>query len=256
MQLNANNCQGPVNVTPSADWITRDLNVAPNRGPRRNGAVDIGGREITITQSGATEGPLACIARGGVVNGADFNSRPMVAGSQMSIFGQNFAQATAVVVNGKPLELEYAGPSQINVQLPASVKIGTNHLSVIAGGITGPEANFWLTEAMPAIFVAVNFDDNALNGPQTPVKAGRPLTVYLTGVGAVDNSALHNAISPWTVAVGGKPAGKLFLGLAPLFAGVYQANIVVPESLAPGDYPLEFTVKGVISAAATISVGN
>src|SRR6266849_4136531 len=116
---------------------------------------------------------------------------------------------------------------------------------------------------MPALFadangraMAVNVDENTLNGPDTPVKAGRPLTVYLTGVGTVANTALHDAAYPWTATVGGKPAGKLFLGIAPLFVGVYQANLVVPADLSTGDYPLAFTVNGVTSREATISVGN
>jgi len=123
--------------------------------------------------------------------------------------------------------------------------------------------NFWVTEAMPAIFantdgraIAVNVDDNTLNGAGAPVKAGRPLTAYLTGVGTVANTALHDATYPWTATVGGRPAGKLFLGLAPLFVGVYQANLVIPADLLTGDYALAFTVNGVTSREATISVGN
>ena len=143
------------------------------------------------------------------------------------------------------------------------MNIGTNHLTVTANATTGPEVNFWVSEAMPAIFastdgraIAVNVDDNTLNGVDAPVKAGRPLTVYLTGVGAVANTGLHDATYPWTATVGGKPAGKLFLGLAPLFVGDYQGNLVVPVDLSTGDYALAFTVNGVTSREATISVAN
>jgi len=199
----------------------------------------------------------------GVVNGANFDPRPVVAGSQVSIFGDGFGNSPKVAVNGKAVAVEYGGPTQINVSLPSNVNIGTNHLTVTANGTAGPETNFWVTEAMPAVFantegraIAVNVDGNTLNGVDSPVRAGRPLTLYLTGVGAVTSDGLHDATYPWTATVGGKLAGKLFLGLAPLFVGVYQANIVIPADLLTGDYSLAFTVNGVVSREAIITVGN
>jgi uncharacterized protein (TIGR03437 family) len=266
----ASNCTGPVSITPAADWVTlsdipfsNELSVMPNPGPRRSTTVGIGGLNITITQSGKDEAALPCIAARGIVNGANFDSRPVVAGSQVSIFGENFGNAAKAAINGKPAAIEYAGPTQINLNLPANVNIGTNHLTVTANATTGPEVNFWVTEAMPAIFatadgraIAVNVDENNLNSADAPVKAGRPLTVYLTGVGAVANTPLHYAAFPWTATVGGEAAGKLFLGLAPLFVGVYQSNVVIPADLLTGDYPLAFIVNGVTSREATISVGN
>lgn len=243
------NCPAPVSIAPAADWVSQQLDIKPNPGPRRNTTVTIGGLEMTITQAGNGEAALPCIARRGVVNSANFDSRPVAAGSQISIFGDNFSDAARVAVNGKAISVEYAGPAQINLVLPSNINIGTNHLTVTASGTTGPEVNFWVTEAMPAIYVAVNADDNTLNTPATPVKPGRPLTVFLTGAGAVDRYA-------WSATVAGEPAGKLFLGFAPLFLGVYQANISSPADLAPGDYPLALTINGVTSRDAVISVGN
>jgi len=268
--LAASNCTAPVSITPAADWVTLSdiafsnaLNVMANAGPRRYTTVDIGGLKIGITQAGKDEAALPCIGMRGIVNGANFDPRPVVAGSQVSIFGENFGNSAKAAVNGKTVAIEYAGPTQINLNLPSNVNIGTNHLTVTANATTGPEVNFWVTEAMPAIFagvdgraIAVNADDNTLNGVDAPVKAGRPLTVYLTGVGAVANTPLHDTAYSWTATVGGKAAGKLFLGLAPLFVGVYQGNLVVPADLSTGDYALAFTVNGVTSREATISVGN
>jgi len=44
-----------------------------------------------------------------------------------------------------------------------------------------------------------------------------------------------------------------FLGLAPNFVGLLQANITVP-ALAPGDYPLVVTLGGVDSNPGLVSV--
>ena len=246
MQMASASCPAGV-LVPAADWVSPQLEVQANPGPRRNTTVAIGGLAMTITQAGIGEAALPCIARRGIVNSANFDARPVVAGSQISIFGENFGASAKVAANGKFLPVEYAGPTQINLSLPSNIKIGTNHLTVMVDGTAGPEVNFWVTEAMPAIYVAVNADDNTLNTPATPVKPGRPLTVYLTGIGAT--------AYPWSATVGGKPAPNLFLGLAPLFLGVYQANIAVPTDLIAGDYPLAFTVNGVTSRDAVVSLG-
>ena len=84
-----------------------------------------------------------------------------------------------------------------------------------------------------------------------------------TGIGAVDPAvptgapapldALSRAVLPASATVGGRPADILFLGLAPGFAGLAQANLVVPQ-LSAGQYPVEITVGGVTSNSPSISV--
>ncbi len=251
------NCQSPVAITPAADWVSLEetaLKVAANPGARRNTTVDVGGMELTITQSGKDEGPLACPSMRGIVNGADFDSRPVAAGSQVAIFGENFADATTVSVNGKTIPFEFAAATQINLRLPVDVKIGTNHLTVSANGTTGPETNFWVSESIPAIFVvagqhaiAIDGDKGTLNTPETPIQSGRPVTIYLTGIGTSD-AALQTSVR-----VGGSTA-QPSLQVSPTLAGVYQATFTIPAELASGDYPVVFSVHGVDSREAFISV--
>jgi len=220
-------CQQTLNVKPAADWISEKLEGEP---------------------------ALPCLARAGIVNSADFDSRPVVAGSQISIFGENFGNNATVAVNGKAVPVGFAGLNQINLYLPTSVKIGTNHMTVTVEGVTGPEVNFSVTEAMPAVYLSMNADDFTRNAPATPVKPGHALSVYLTGVGNVDSTALRNASYPWSATIGGMPASRLFLGSAPSLPGVYQANILVPETLGPGSYALAFKVNGVTSQEAMVEV--
>ena len=91
------------------------------------------------------------------------------------------------------------------------------------------------------------------------------MTVYLTGIGAVNNavddgsptpvSPLSAATATATATIGPASATIQFLGLTPDFAGLAQANIEVP-SLPTGDYPLVITVGGYWSASAVISVSG
>lgn len=247
-------CQQTLNVKPAADWISEKLEVAPNLGARRTAIVPIGNLDLLVTQAGKGEPALPCLARAGIVNSADFDSRPVVAGSQISIFGENFGNNAKVAVNGKAVPVGFAGSNQINLYLPTSVKIGTNHMTVTVEGVTGPEVNFSVTEAMPAVYLSMNADDFTRNAPATPVKPGHALSVYLTGVGNVDSTALRNASYPWSATIGGMPASRLFLGSAPSLPGVYQANILVPETLGPGSYALAFKVNGVTSHEAMVEV--
>jgi uncharacterized protein (TIGR03437 family) len=268
---------------PGPAWIsafTNDtglrLEISTNSGPRRSASLSIAGQNLTLTQSAFAEPDLPCVSTRGVVSAGNSDVRPVVPGSQISIFGDHLAAAdpaqTTVTVNGKQVTPGFVSAGQINLQLPGSVQTGTAHLSVSVNGVRGPETNFWVTEAVPALFVldggraiAVNADDGSLNGPDRPVKAGHPLTLYLTGVGAVDRAwppagtatpgdGLFTATLPWSATIGGLPAGKLFLGLEPLLIGVYQANLLVPSGLPLGDYPIAFTVSGVVTREALISV--
>jgi uncharacterized protein (TIGR03437 family) len=89
------------------------------------------------------------------------------------------------------------------------------------------------------------------------------ITVYMTGVGTVDNPAPDgvpaplNVVSRSTLAasatIGGMPATIRFLGLSPGYVGVSEADIVVPVG-AGGEVPVLVTIGGVQSNLATIQL--
>jgi adhesin/invasin len=56
------------------------------------------------------------------------------------------------------------------------------------------------------------------------------------------------------VTFGTTQATPSFAGLTPGIAGLYQINVAVPSSLAPGNYPLTVTIGGVTSKASGIQV--
>jgi uncharacterized protein (TIGR03437 family) len=278
----------------SASWIpatstsmAASLNVAANSGARRTAAVTIDGHVLTVVQAAQGEGPLPCPAVGGIESAGLDSARPVVAGSLVSIFGSNLAAqetssststlpvelgGVSVAIDGRAVPLLYAGPNQINAQIPPATNVGSARAVVTSNGVTGPELDFSVTEAVPAIFiwngraVAQNYDDGTVNGPDAPVRPGGVLTVYLTGVGPVEGTfpaagtpaPMTPLVSslPWSATIGGQDAGPLFLELMPAGVGVYQSNLLVPADLAAGDYDLAITVSGASSLPAKVSVGG
>lgn len=214
---------------------------------------------------------------------------PRVApGSLATIFGTNLASGdpvsasgfplptslggSSVTIGGESVPLLYVSPSQINFQVPTSVQSGSVGMVVHGPGGASTSFNFTVTSSAPAMFqygtnhaLAQNSDGVTLNSASDPAVAGSVITVYLTGIGAVDNavptgtatppSPLSTATATPTATIGPKNAPVQFLGLTSGFAGFAQANIQVP-TLPAGDYPLVLTVGGYVSASAVISVSG
>ncbi|MBY0505168.1 MAG: N-acetylmuramoyl-L-alanine amidase [Bryobacteraceae bacterium] len=185
-----------------------------------------------------------CVSRYGVVNSANYDARPVAAGSIAAAFGANLNGLRATV-NGRAATVIGGDASQLNFLVPLNTEPGTSRLQLFSGNDLRVDRLIWVTEAAPAIYLALNHDEQTLNSPSAPVTAGRPLTLYLAG----GRTGL-----PWSVTVGGVRAEPLFLGAAPGFLGIWQANLTVPAGLASGDQPLVLSVSGVPSAAFPVRV--
>jgi uncharacterized protein (TIGR03437 family) len=207
-------------------------------------------------------------------------------GSIATIFGKNFAPAAAsaqsaplpqslngvsVTVGGVPAPLWYAGPTQINFQMPVETPVGQVTIQVTPQSGVPDTFVTTVAQAQPGIFTyaagraAATNQDGTLNGPLNGAPAGTFLTAYLTGIGPTTLSLTTGAVTPSaplaramlaaTATIGGSAAAIEFLGLTPGSIGLAQANITVPQ-LAPGDYPLVITVGGQPSQGATVTVGQ
>jgi uncharacterized protein (TIGR03437 family) len=251
------------------------------------GSIDIGAYEF----GGAALDPATlgrCRQVFAAVNGASFAPGPVAPGSIVSIFGANLAVSTvpasslplpsslgdvSATINGVATPLFYASPSQLNVQVPFEVSsppLGPTAPVLLVNIAGGPSWALPLPvqPTAPAIFLigsraaALN-KDLSLNGEKNPATASSVIAVFLTGQGQVapavatgrgaPASPLSLVTAPFSASIGGKNADVLFLGLAPGFAGLAQANIRVP-ALAAGDHPLIVTVGGVSSNPALIAV--
>ncbi len=210
-----------------------------------------------------------CVARFGVIESAEFSARPVVAGSLISIFG-NSLDGVQASVNGRAARITFTSPRQVNLQVPPATPIGTARLVLTGLGGRTAEVLFWVTEAAPALYrngdgdaAAIVADSGAVLSRATPVRAGTALSLFLTGAGSVTPAFPGGAtpLSPlffttrtWSASIGGQPAEGLFLGLAPGFLGLYQANIRIPAALVPGEHAVSLTVDGVTSQPARIWV--
>jgi len=221
---------------------------------------------------------------GGVVNGASGGS-VISPGSYASIYGALLAPTTAsasltplpttlgnatVLVNGVPAPAYYVSPLQVNFQVPfATATAGLATVSISSNGLPSSIAWVQVKPAAPGILVYGNNhavaqnQDFSLNSSAAPIAPGSYLTVYLTGIGPLDNtppdgaaapsSPLANATLPHSAFIGGLPATVSFLGLAPGFVGLGQANILVPNA-SPGERPMAITIGGVASNSVLVSI--
>ncbi len=213
---------------------------------------------------------------------------PRVApGALASIFGAKLADSTqsattfplprsmagaSVYINSATVPLLYVSETQINFQVPSNLAAGTASLYVSRDGGASALFNFTVVTSAPGIFqdtgnhaVAQNLVNYSTNSDSNRVASGAILVVYFSGPGAVNHPVADGAATPVsptatanataTATIGGLNATVDFVGLTPGFAGLAQANIVVP-SLATGDYPLVLTVGGYLSSSALVSVSG
>jgi uncharacterized protein (TIGR03437 family) len=112
--------------------------------------------------------------------------------------------------------------------------------------------------------VAVN-PDGSVNTSSKPAHPGDVEVAYLTGIGVPSVAVATGAPSPssapfalvkypYSITLNGQATQVSFLGYAPGFPALVQANFQIPSNLAPGDYQLVVTVNGEASLPAVISV--
>src|SRR5207244_2268374 len=94
-----------------------------------------------------------------------------------------------------------------------------------------------------------------------PAKAGATIQLYANGLGPVTNQPASGDPAPAgpyaetptpVVMIGTRQAQVLFSGLTPGIGGLYALNVVVPQSLAAGVYPITVSIGGFTSPAASI----
>jgi uncharacterized protein (TIGR03437 family) len=92
---------------------------------------------------------------------------------------------------------------------------------------------------------AIIHQDGSLVTTLNPAQAGETVSVFVTGLGAVNPTISDGAAGPSnplsytsntiTADITGTAATVTYAGLAPGFAGLYQVNVTIPAGLTAGD---------------------
>ena len=218
--------------------------------------------EVTMAVVPEITATFPQLTSAGMVNGANHRSDDFAPGSLITLFGENFSTETAssagfplpttlagvrVILNGAPAPLLYVSPTQINAVIAGDISLGRGAVIVQNGLGQNPQVPITISETAPELFIwdsgdviALN-EDGTMNGAANPAAAGSVITVYLTGVGPVDppvptGSAagiqpLSVSTADYSAEIGGVPAVVEWLGMAPGYSGLGQANIRIPEGL-------------------------
>ena len=237
---------------------------------------------------------LPALNADGVVEGAGFTPlRPLAPGGIISLFGERFAGentfnseiplerelgGVSVRIGGQDAPLYFAGPGQINAQMPFKVNPGDSvPVAVSVGDLLTAPQNYLIAPVQPGIFdlgggqgavLIANTDIRvapvgSIPGHEArPAKSGEFISIFCTGLGATsptveagEAGAAEAVTTPVTATIGGVDASVSFAGLAPFLVGLYQVNVVVPGGVVGGPaVPLVITQDGIASNTVTIAV--
>ena len=211
--------------------------------------------------------------------------------NQFSSFGPNGELLTtlggaSVTFNGIPAPMFSAFPGQLNVQIPEGLGSASSATVVVtvAGQSSAPQT-VPLGSFSPGLFSlnqkgtgqgAIQIANTStyaasagsISGASSQaVKPGDFITIYCTGLGAVNNppapgaAATNNPLSTTktnpTVTIGGEPATVSFAGLSPGYVGLYQVNAQIPADAAGGSaVTVQLSVGGVKSNSVSIAIAG
>ncbi|MBI3280198.1 MAG: hypothetical protein HYZ57_10190, partial [Acidobacteria bacterium] len=223
-------------------------------------AINADGEEIDR----AVIAPPPLLSPASVVNSASFE--PAVArGGLVSIFGMQLApedivtsrkplprqvNGFRVLVNDEPLPLLMISPTQVNAVLPMNVA-GSATLKVVTGN-GSVETAIRIREVAPALFSTALFRaDGRQIAEDAPAAAGEIVSVYGTGLGAVDGetaidqpaAAAHPVVAPVRLLLDGAFMDPLSATLAEGLVGVYKITFGVP-AVPAGTHSLRLEAGG------------
>jgi uncharacterized protein (TIGR03437 family) len=200
-------------------------------------------------------------------------------GEIVTLFGSGFGPAKPEVNFAQyPAPVLYSSNCQINAVVPFEVASGEpTFVTVQAGGQTLGPVKLPVAVAVPSIFTTNNSgsgqaaalnQDGSVNSPFNPAAPGSIISVYMTGLGALNPPIVDGSLGPLTppfpmpvlsvsALIGAEVAPILFAGQAPgLIAGATQLNIEIPQNVpeAPDDGLTIYAGPYASQASVTIAV--
>jgi uncharacterized protein (TIGR03437 family) len=176
-----------------------------------------------------------------------------------------------VLVNEQPVPLFFVSPGQINFQIPPDSPASGALDILVQRRSTGQvlaAGAVQMNEVSPALFTlnatgsgqtaAIN-QNGTINGPTNPAQPGTVISLYGTGQGMVAGGPPAGEAASGIFETGEKPRVLLnnvalepqnvqFSGLAPGFVGLWQINVLIPETQAAGNaIPISVQLRGIPS---------
>ena len=179
----------------------------------------------------------------------------------------------SATVNGVSAYVYYISPTQINILTPPDALPAYPQIVVTNNGAAGAPFAALGQALSPSFFVfsdgqhvAAIHLDGTLVGPASfsapgytfsPAQPGETISIYANGFGPTSTDVVAGSttqggvLSPLPViAIGGKNATVQFAGL--VSPGLFQFNVVVPNSLADADHPITATYSGAATQSGTL----
>jgi uncharacterized protein (TIGR03437 family) len=228
----------------------------------------------------------------GTVNAG--SSAPFTAGlapgELLTLYGDNLASGTQVAsaipfpttlgnvqvtVNGVPAPVYYVTPAQLSAIVPYGVVGSIAKVQVFNNNVPSNAVTEWISNTAPGVLTqsqnglgygdVIHLDGTLVNA-KSPAQIGETVSVFLTGLGAVNptiadgaagpTGSLANAVATITAYIGGVQATVGYAGLAPQLAGLYQINLTVPAGLTAGDHMLDIAGPDAYSSVCLIATGS
>jgi len=227
----------------------------------------------------------------GVVSAASYApaGNPISPGEFVALFGTGFAKSTmvasapyptsgvngvTVLINGKSAPIYFVSAGQINCLVPYSTQGPTATVVVQNGAAASNTVTVPVAGTAPGVYAypvsngigpgAIIHVNGSVVNDSAPATAGETVSVFLTGLGAVNNppadgtavkDANSTTVASVSVYIGGQQAQVIYKGLAPGFPGLYQLNVTLPAPLfASGDLPMAIVTPNAYHDQITISV--
>ncbi|MGH9632223.1 MAG: proprotein convertase P-domain-containing protein [Bryobacteraceae bacterium] len=181
---------------------------------------------------------------------------------------------TTVTFNGTPVPIGFTSPFLTIVQAPMNLTSGSPvSIQVSFNNVSSNVVMPMAQDTAPGIFTveqggqgqakAINLSNNTLNTTVSRAAKGSFITVYATGLGAVNPPAPAGQVTPDSpvstivttdiaASIGGEPAVVTFAGLAPGLRGYYQVNLQVPQTAPSGAQELTISAGGNASQSGAI----
>jgi len=172
------------------------------------------------------------------------------------------------------MPLFYVSSTQVNAQIPFDAPVGQAGIAIRRGSLTSAVRPVTVAAVSPGIFtvnqsgagagVIVHAGNFSLVSPASPARAGEYLSIFCTGLGALQHPVPTGDVPPLPVpqvtvapevTIGRVPAVVTFAGVAPGFVGLYQVNVqVAPGTPSGSEQPLQIRMNSLPGNTVTVAV--